>query len=231
MRYSIVLCLSLGIVLYASDPWTKKDPSRWSTQDVQQIVTDSPWTKQTIASFEKHDEERPEDIPNGAPPSGMTDNRGVSDGKWDGGVGRMPQGDPPKLPIAVRWDSAEPVRLAMARIQEQPSASAPDYSRDYVISVAGLIPAFADRPNSVDPQQMRAGLLNTSRLIPRGKAAITPFDAKIDAATGEVQLFFPRSNAITLEDKEVVFKTRFGSLSVLQGFRLKDMIYKGRLEL
>ena len=81
-----------------------------------------------------------------------------------------------------------------------------------------------------DPEQ-RQGFLVNSRLEPRGQAAIAPEDAAIDPATGAVHLFFPRVRAITLNDKELTFVTRFGSVTVQKRFRLKDMMYKGQLEL
>ncbi len=247
---ALILCAVAVVALCAADQWVKKEPALWTAQDVQQILTDSPWTKQAIASFDKQHEqdERPEGVPNGAPPAGMTGNGGVSDGHWDGGVGRMRRGEPPKLPVTIRWESAFPVRVALARLQT-PAATAPadngaEYERDYVISVTGLLPSFADHstrgPNessgaaesrAPDIERLRAGLLNTTRLIPRDKAPIAPSDAKIDSPTGEVQMFFPRSNPIGLEDKEVIFKTRFGAISVEQKFRLKDMVYKGKLDL
>jgi hypothetical protein len=57
-----------------------------------------------------------------------------------------------------------------------------------------------------------------------------PEDVRIDES-GNVRVFFPKTDAITLEDKEVVFGTAFGSIRVSQRFRLKDMVYKGKLEL
>ena len=55
--------------------------------------------------------------------------------------------------------------------------------------------------------------------------------AALDAATGAIHLFFPRTAAINLKDKEVLFATRFGSMKIEKRFRLKDMTYRGKLEL
>jgi len=42
---------------------------------------------------------------------------------------------------------------------------------------------------------------------------------------------FPKSDAITLEDKDVEFATRIGPLEVKRKFKLKDMVYQGQLSL
>jgi hypothetical protein len=77
---------------------------------------------------------------------------------------------------------------------------------------------------------MLEGVIRYSRLYPRGKAAITAEDAKLDA-DGTLRIYFPRTSPITLDDKEVTFETRFGSLSVIRKFRLKDLSYRGTLQL
>jgi hypothetical protein len=78
---------------------------------------------------------------------------------------------------------------------------------------------------------LRLAFLNSARLLRPGKKPLTPEDVHFDEATGTLQIFFPKSDPITLSDKVVVFRTTFGTLKVVQGFRLKDMILKGELEL
>jgi len=46
-----------------------------------------------------------------------------------------------------------------------------------------------------------------------------------------VILFFPRSEPITLADKEVVFDSEGETLVVKSRFNLTRMVYKGRLDL
>jgi len=169
------------------------------------------------------------------PQGGMTGSRGASDGRWDGGIARNTGvGEVPSLPVTVRWDSALPVRVALSRAKDESAAAAAERAaKDYVITVIGLLPANtsagAEHPAN-DPAQIQ-GFLVTSRLEPRGQATIAPEDATIDPATGAVHLFFPRTHPITLNDKELTFVTRFGSVTVQKRFRLKDMMYKGQLEL
>src|ERR1700761_3616283 len=229
LRYFLYLLLVTAGAFAASQPWTK-DPSQWTSSDVQKLFTDSPWAQQVMASFGKPLE--PDDMPV-APPlgaqGGMTGPRGASDGRWDGGVARNTGvGESPMLPVTVRWDSAGPVRQALSRSKEDgPAISAERAAKDYVITVIGLVPAStpasAEHPATEhpatehpptdpahDPEQIQGFIMN-SRLVPRGQPPIPAEDAAIDAATGAVHLFFPRTRAITL--------------------RVKALQYKGQLEL
>ncbi len=213
-----------------------KDPSQWTSAEVQRILTDSPWAQQAMAAFGKPLE--PDDMPVTpplGPQGGMSGARGASDGRWDGGIARNTGiGESPMLPVTVRWDSAEPVRQALTRSKEDGVPIAAERAaRDYVITVIGLVPASNPaRPaqSANDPAQIQGFLVN-SRLIARGQPSIAPDDAVIDEATGAVHLFFPRTHAITANDKEASFVTRYGSVSVQKKFRLKDMLYKGQLAL
>jgi len=228
--------LSAVAALCASQPWANKDPSQWTAAELQRILTDSPWAQQAMASFGKPLE--PDDMPVTpplGPQGGMSGARGASDGRWDGGIARNTGiGDVPSLPVTVRWDSALPVREALSRSKDSTaSIVAERAAKDYVITVIGLVPA--DTPASAehpanDPAQIQGFVVN-SRLVPRGQRAIAPEDAAIDPATGAVHLFFPRTHELTHNDKEVNFVTRFGSVTVQKRFRLKDMMYKGQLEL
>jgi len=73
-------------------------------------------------------------------------------------------------------------------------------------------------------------MTSSSLRIP-GKKLILPEDVKFDPETGALHLYFPRTAPIQISDKEVAFVTRFGSLYVEKHFRLKEMTYKGALDL
>lgn len=238
---SLTACL---VAFGASQPWSK-DSAQWTAVDIGRVLTDSPWAQQAMATFGKQLE--PDDMPVAPPPGAegnLAGSRGVSDGHWDGGVSRNTGiGETPTLPVTVRWDSALPMREALTRSQKNPSISE-RAAKDYVITVIGLAsasahgasPANADSSDGVerepqDPTEIARAFVANSSLVPRGKAAIAPEDAKYDPATGAIHLFFPRTAAITAGEKEVTFVTRFGSLTVRKRFRLKEMTYKGQLEL
>ena len=163
----------------------------------------------------------------------------------------MPRGGTPSLPVTVRWDSAFPVRQALQTNpgDTQPSDLSAAASKDYIITVLGLVPAgkyksggrlatnSQSRPDAAngnepeDPEPMLENIMGASRLFVRGHAPVRPDDVKLDATTGTLHLFFSRSLPIQAEDREVIFVTQFGSLSVRIPFRLKDMLWRKRLEL
>lgn len=252
MKYQIsakapVFLILTAAVLYAGQPWSK-DSSIWTKQDAQRILADSPWAQPAIASFASVDADEPAPpgpLP-GAAQAGMAGSRGATDGNWDGGVGRVPSGGLPTLPITIRWDSALPVRQALLRLEPGAAAyNAAQAQRDYIITVIGLVPSGRYRSagqldtqsrsdSAIDPQepeQMLEGLMAQSRLMPRSGKPIAPEDVKLDASTGALHLFFPRTEAIELKQKEVTFATRFGTMTIQKQFRLKEMSYQGKLEL
>ncbi len=243
MRRVAIPLLVCATLAWAAQPWKVGDPNQWSKADAERVLADSPWAQSSSATFALAEEyNRPPGPAIDIPEGGMAGSRGATDGKWDGGVGRAP-GGPPVLNVTVRWESALPVRQALARLHETAAYPPEQSSRDYIITVAGLVPGgrygtpqlnsrTGDGADDVrNPEEMIEGVMRYSRLLPRGNAAIRPENVKLDNSTGTLYLFFPRTQAVNLADKEILFETRFGSLSVLKKFRLKDMVYKGRLEL
>ena len=236
-------------ILFAAQPWSHKDPQQWSRDDVNRLLLDSPWAQQTAVTFGIKPEEEP--APQQLPAAATAGLPGQQQGqlRWDGGVGRNDKYNTPVLNVTVRWDSALPERQALARQRAIDAASAPPYGaedaqKDYIITVLGLVPAGRyrsmgspetvstsdDSVDSRNPEPLLEGFMTNSALVTR-RGSIRPKNAQLDAPSGVVHLFFPRSQAITLNDKEVLFETRFGSLTVSRKFRLKDMVYAGKLEL
>jgi hypothetical protein len=243
----LLAIVSLGFA-GSRDFWKNGDPAQWTPQEIQHLLTDSPWSQQANATFPQAEDE-PAQPAIEVPQAGMPNPRNAAtDGRWDGGVGRNNRGTLPTLNVTVRWDSALPVREALGR-QHAPAAYSPEQiQKYYLVSVAGLVPAgrymnptlntrsgddtFGTRnpQDPRNPEEMLEGVMHYARLFPHGKAPIRPDDAKLDPA-GTILLFFPRTSSITLDDKDVTFEVRFGSLSVTKKFRLKDMVYKGELAL
>lgn len=253
MKLFFVLIITAAL-LFASQPWSK-NPQSWTAEDAQRMLTSSPWAQTVDASFENdNDREPPPPGPlPGAAEAGMAGARGATDGHWDGGVGRNPRGSVPSLPVLIRWDSASLVREAARQLVNAPPGTVPgelivtvdQAAKDYVLTLIGLVPAKRyrdagqlsetsrsdDTVDARDPEELLEGFMAMTRLICRGRPALAPDNVRIDGATGVVHVFFPRTNPIIAAEKEVVFKTRFGSLTVEKTFRLKDMVYKGHLDL
>ena len=228
-------CLAaLPLILCATQFWSNKDSAQWTANEIERLLSDSPWAKQVGASFDNSTEEEEgsaaASLP-GAAQTGMANGRGVSDGKWDGGVSRTIHGGAPSLRVLVRWDSALPVREALLRSQAGGNARFDQVDKDYIVTVMGLVPGGAAQRSGQNPVEMLKGLIARSALLRLNKPVLRPDDVQLDASTGAVHFFFPRKEAITASDKEVLFVTHFGSIRVEKSFRLKDMMYRGKLEL
>lgn len=242
------LGLLTAVCAGASQPWDGKHPDQWSAKDIQRVLNDSPWARQTSATFNLAAESEPPPAPlPGAAEAGLPGHTANPPGvRWDGGVGRA-RGPDPTLNVLVRWESALPVREALQRApgMHQATETVGRLDKEYVISISGLVPADRYEPvprletesrsdgatDARNPARMLESLMAASVLQPKDKPPIRPDDAKLDAATGTLYIFFPRTERITSDDKEVIFGTRFGALTLQKQFRLKDMKYNGGLAL
>lgn len=168
------------------------------------------------------------------------------------------QGRMQPMNITVRWQSALPVEQAL---QRQGSLSADEAKalteaseKDYIITIVGLrMPggrrsrsSSTDSTNSSDQDdrsldrntkasndELRSRYLDAARLVPRGKSPIYAEDVQFEGPNGatEMRFLFPRTKAITSEDKEVVFDFESQGVKFEHKFKLSDMNYQGKLAL
>ncbi len=98
----------------------------------------------------------------------------------------------------------------------------------YVIWVSGL-PANLRPKDDAAKQEM----LKDSTLIPKDKSPTAAVDVQFAGQGRATDFFFlfPKSMALTVDDKEVEFATKFGKTAVKTKFRLKDMEINGKLDL
>jgi hypothetical protein len=140
------------------------------------------------------------------------------------------------MEVFIRWESALPLKQARLRAQfgdNLPKPGDSNYTldqpdKDYVISLTGLHGA-----GSRDSGDMRETLLSSSQLLIKGKSGISPEDVKFDSGSEgyTIRFLFPRTTPIDLDDKEVTFQTALGHLKIDRKFKLKDMVYNGKLAL
>src|SRR4051812_2786853 len=149
MKLQLVICYLLVLTTaLAGPPWKGKnpDPSKWTPAEVEQILSNSPWSQTANAVFPGTRDDEPVSayaLP-GAAQAGMPGMKAATDGRWDGGVGKNTgRGQLPTLPVLVRWDSAEPVRKALLLSH---ATLGPESGRDYIISVFGLVSAGKEQP-------------------------------------------------------------------------------------
>ena len=151
----------------------------------------------------------------------------------------------PSMDVTMRWESATPIQEALTRHAGQ--ASTEETGKDsYVLVLLGLrMPEGrgvgsddnddtngSDRRRAAqDPDRMRDRLMSATRLEIKGRSNIRPSDVKVVSQYGnnEVRFFFPKTNPISRDDKEILFETQLGPMKLAQKFHVKDMVYKGRL--
>lgn len=214
-----------------------------SSRDADRILNKSPWAQSASAQFDlAADDEVPPPPPPAAAAAGLAGSGVQGAPRWDGEPGRVDRSGTPILNVLVRWDSAAPVRLALKAIGE----SAPDdqqVAKDYVVTIIGLVPANRyrtagtapstsssdDAQDPSNPEPMLEALMTNSSLQV-GNRALHPENVKVEH-DGALHFYFPRTAAIGLSDKDVTVRVRFGGMSVIKRFRLKEMRYQGGLAL
>ena len=158
-----------------TDFWNKKDPSKWSQDEIDQLTTKSPWAKQVTATYAPgaNDGGYGNGSPNGNPnggnyPSGggypgggmprigiggigigMPRGRGMGGGQGRNGQGNG-RGNLSTYKGTVRWDSAQPILDAL----KTPLPAA--FVNHYVISVIDF-PLLSDRRRQDTDQDSGSG--------------------------------------------------------------------------
>jgi hypothetical protein len=190
--------------------WVEKNPSDWTPEDIQTILTRSAWVREVRLEFDQAEAEPK-----------RTTNAGA--------------GSSSQFSLTVRWESGLPVRLA-----HRTRTGAGDDPDRYVISIGrpplSFLGAYAGRrPGEELSKEEVAAKLAASAWIGRaGKGLIRAENAHgfTSEFSPAVHLSFPRSqNPIELADGEVAVTGRIGTLKFNARFPLKPMVYRERLEL
>jgi hypothetical protein len=242
MKKIAPLLLGLAICLWAADFWQTKPYTDWNDKETQKIETNSPWSKQVPVSMGEGG--------SGSGKSGKGNRGGntselegagggTSGGGNAGRNGGMPEvgsGGAPALTITVSWRTALPVRQAVAKdkygAEAATSADAKKLIEEdqkfYAIMISGL-PGRILRGGD----KMKESLLQNSSLIVKGKDPIQASDVQTggNEQRAVVLFMFPKTNALSVDDKDVEFSTKVGAIAVKQKFHLKDMVFNGKLEL
>ena len=246
MKHLTPFLLALGLL--AADAWQTKTFNEWSDKDVNKILTNSPWAHTVTVGG------GPASGPETGPPG--RDIPGSRPGGLDAGSGPpvMAPGDPTdqdpgrsrrpsdsadsigerSVPLTVLWQSALPVKQALARRKYGAEAATSSESKQfldehstYLVAVSGLPPALTQGSRG------KAMLIQRTTLAAKGKEPLRPTDVVFGPPGKLLQVVFvfPRTAPFTMEDKDVEFSTQFGATAVRYRFRLKDMLFHGALEL
>ncbi len=240
-----------------SDFWNKKDPSQWSSEEIDKLTSKSPWAKEVTAS----PSESGRGMGRGGRGGGMgrmggMGIPGVGGGGMGypggggmgypggGGPGGYPGGGGGERPMqwrgVVRWESAQPVLDALKTPLPEALAN------HYVISVSG-IPLLARRrrrSESGDDTETTVSqgasddllerLQGLTYLEPKGKSPAQPgiVQQSLTVSRDTRTILFGFSKELlqlSADDKEVTFSTEFGPMRFKVKFTFKEMQYHGKL--
>ncbi len=185
-------------------------------------------------------------------PGGGAGGSGGGGSGGGGGYGGGAGGFAPSFSLTVRWFSALPIKHALAAHRYGSEAKEAEEltpeKTHYTIGLSGavwpLIRAASQSQGESNQGDLAELLKSESFLKISGRSPIQAVDierrdapelerddARGKMESAELLLMFPRSQAITLDNKQVEFVTTIGRQQVKKKFKLKDMVYNGKLEL
>src|SRR5262245_35344399 len=224
--------------LTAADFWQEKDFTVWSDQQVEKMLTDSPWAKGVTVVVGSLREEALGGLQTGdaSPGAGAVCLSADCGAPGISNSGNAEFQRVRRVTVLVAWISASPFRQALAR--GQTGLNIPislDQQRQlredepfYTLAVIGLPLRLAAQGGTLDE------LKTKTALKPNKRDRIPPADIRVSGDGDQsvrVEFLFPKANAIALDDKEVEFITKLGNVDLTKKFKLADMRVDGRLAL
>lgn len=146
------------------------------------------------------------------------------------------------MSVTVRWATALPIKQALLKLRLGEKAASPEAEKilsapdsHYVVMMEGL------RARGMQAEALKA----VTTLNRKGKAPIAAAQVQVPQAQpggpqgqpggpqgqpgGPVFFYFPKTDPVVLEDKEVEFVTKIGQTELKHKFKLKDMVVGGNL--
>lgn len=208
--------------LAAADFWTKPY-AEWTDQEVQKMITDSPWAERMQVE------------------TGQRGNIGNADDKGGPIQGNL------TTPVVLLWQSALPVKQAMYGRPNATDAQKQILAREEV----GRILRMTGIPGSMRAAAEDKEKFTAATVIKiKGKPDLHPSDIQLSVAPAapggagkgggkggfgggnfDVFFVFPEDAPITADDKEFEFQTKVGAMTIRHKFKTKDMMYNGKLEM
>jgi len=218
-----LLILSLAAVPALSSPagefWNDKKSADWTPEEIQEMLTRSPWAREGAVSVF------------GGSGGSLINRSGAmnrsgnmsSSGRQRANPTPTTQGDAPDLryKAIVRWQSALPIREALKE------KAVSGFADSYIVAVVGDL-AMAD-PDADDAQrESRLDMMKQYTKLGRRGGAIPLSNIESVKNLGTL-FYFPRAEPI--KDGQVTFSTKMGPIEVKCKFTIKEMMYRGKLEL
>lgn len=232
-RHLSAMFIALGLSVAPAnggDFWQTKDFLSWSEKEVRKMLKDSPWARSCQIRAGSVEELVMNRRPQSSAPCCT---EGGTDSSQAPELGMEALRGSSTVTAVVRWQSALPVRQALARQRFGDEAStSPEAAKMlapveqfYVLAVVGLPPQLV--------QGTVEELKSNAVLKIKNKPPIQAADIRGSREEDGINLyfFFPRDQSITLADREVELAFRLSSAAVSRKFRLKQMVYEGKLEM
>src|SRR5271157_260783 len=225
--------------------WNKKPPAEWSSEEIDTLITKSPWAKEASARGAAQEGGYGSQTGSrngggmGMPRIGIPGIGGIGMGGGGRRMGGNQGGGRGQQRGAlyrgtVRWESAQPVQDALK------SPLPDEFANHYVIAVIGFpLPGgqrrYQDEEGDNPPRRSQDDLLDNLKqlttLHPRGKELAQAGVVQQQTSSNSNLLFGFSKDSLTLtkEDKEVLFSTTLGRLVIRAKFDPKEMLYHGQL--
>jgi hypothetical protein len=231
--------------------WDEQEFPSWTPEFVDRILTDSPWARQSTLWFELEPVQRLQSsrfaqigwpggiglpgkgIPGTRWPTGRTGN-GSPGTSWPGGGASSVRTE---IYLTTRWSSALPIRRALA-LQDfgregLNSEKAPELLNsdptEYILEIAGF-PTTVIRQGA---KRFAAELLDSARLLAPGRTPVRANASHVPEYGMHLlaTLRFPRFESLEPNDGTIQLIAQSGNLNIRERFKLKEMLYGGKLEL
>lgn len=143
----------------------------------------------------------------------------------------------PSMTVKIRWQTALPIKQALLRqrfgdevgTSSQAQTVLKGVDDVYLLVLEGLPLTMAQRGGQRFGEMVKRG----AQLKHGGKNAIAAGEVQMGVVDKKLVLYFvfPRTDAITLEDKDVEFVSKVGPMEIKRKFKLAEMVVDGKLKL
>lgn len=221
-----VLVIALvSSVAWADDFWDEKDFLEWDIREVLKLRSDSPWAKRASVKLGRGS------AFTAVPGADLNTRDMTAVGSGSGSFGMRSSSE--TIPLVISWQSALPFKQAIVKSMVGNSKQVTSEQREYLdqeqehyVLVIGRLP-----PDIAQGFEIVEDLEEKISLDCKGKDKLFVSEVRIEAARGEVYLMFPKTDPITLDDKDIELNVDIDGLSFKKKFSLKDMVVNGVLEL
>ncbi len=225
--------------LVAADFWTEKDFTSWSDKEVEKMLTDSPWSREVTIVLSVLERSGTGRI-GGSGRDGLWDPSVAESAELASRAAGLPSAEITgvrRARVTVSWVRALPVKQALVRRQIGLNAAIPPEGQAllwriepyYVVAVSELPQSLGARSLSI-PAVLAATALKRRNKEPISPDSVQFFRNDRDRSMQAVYLF-PKTDAITLDDKDVEFVTTLSGIDIKKKFKLKEMVLGDQLVL